>query len=91
MKTRRENQKTKNAEGRQDVCPKHVLGTCSGTGQCQDSPNYYWADLDRTNSDKALKKARTRFYSLFGDDLLELPSTNCAMENALHCLEAAPV
>ena len=22
------------AEGRQDVCPKHVLGTCSGTGQC---------------------------------------------------------
>ena len=48
------------------MCPKHALGTCSGTGQCQDSPNYYWADLDRTNSDKAWKRARTRFYSLFG-------------------------
>ena len=49
-------------EGRQDMCPKHVLGTCSGTGRWQDSLNYYWADLDRTNSDKAWKKARTRFY-----------------------------
>ena len=74
------------AEWRQDVCPN--LGTCSGTGQCRDSPNYYWADLDRTNFEKAWEKARTRFYSLLGDDIF---FTNCAMENALHCLDAAPV
>ena len=48
------------------MCPKHVLGAGSGTGQYQDSPNYYWADFDRTNSDKARIRLGQGFIPFWG-------------------------
>ena len=84
------------AEGRQDVCPKHVLGTCSGTGQCQGNARAVMTVLitiGRILTGHIPTKLRKRLgqgFIPFLDDLF-LSNTNCAMENGLHCLDAAPV